>query len=45
VGKDRGICLWSLDRDQITRRSSHCDASWNTQFSLKNPVGNSIFRL
>ena len=23
VGKESGICLWTLDRDQITRRSSH----------------------
>ena len=24
VRKDAGICLRTLDRDQITRRSSHC---------------------
>ena len=24
VRKDPGICLWTLDRDHITRRSSHC---------------------
>jgi hypothetical protein len=23
VRKDPGICLWTLDRDQISRRSSH----------------------
>jgi len=43
VRKNPGICLWTLDRDQITRRSSHYvqQASWNTQFSHINPVGNS----
>src|SRR4029077_4578324 len=24
VRKDPGICLWTLDRDQFTRRSWHC---------------------
>ena len=43
VRKDAGICLRTLDRDQITRRSWHCVQGrvWNTQFSRINPVGNS----
>jgi hypothetical protein len=43
VRKNAGICLRTLDRDQITRRSWHCVQGrvWNTQFSRINPVGNS----
>src|SRR5262249_33046854 len=44
VRKDPGICLWTLDCEQITQRSWHCvsgNQSWNTQFLCINPVGNS----